>query len=216
MADEKPKQGAMQGQFGGLPLKALIGAPLKAVADANGMLARSQTQFLLSTCFDKDEGTGNMKPKMLKFKIERSMIKSDGSIAEQKANLEFEIPLLTIVPLNSLAVDELNVSFEMEVKSSTEYRIQSEEELNNEAKGEVTSPYHSDKFAVEMHGTLTNTKTAKNASNESGANASHARYDISLHAGKLPLPVGVTTIIDVFSKNIAPIQLKDGDESSSN
>ena len=43
---------SMAQQFSGLPIKALIGAPLLAAAEANSKMALSQTQFLLSTCFN--------------------------------------------------------------------------------------------------------------------------------------------------------------------
>ena len=59
-----------------------------------------------------------------------------------------------------------------------------------------------------MHGTLTNSK------DQSGKNSGNARYEIKMHAGKSPLPLGLTTIIDVFAKNIAPIQLKDPGNSN--
>ena len=210
MADDNSGQGAMKGQFGGLPLKALIGAPLKATADANAMLARSQTQFILSTCFEPTgENNGNLRPKLLKFKIERTILKADGTPAPQKAEMEISIPLLTIIPMNTLAVDELNVSFEMEVKSSTEYKHEDSSVLKNESQGEVTNPYHSDRFSCEMHGTLASSSKNQSSNSSSGSNTSHARYDITMHAGKLPLPTGITTIIDMFSKSIAPIQLKD-------
>ena len=40
-----------------------------------------------------------------------------------------------------------------------------------------------------------------------------AKYEINAHAGQIPLPVGVTTIIETFSQSIVPIQLKAGDEA---
>lgn len=35
-----------------------------------------------------------------------------------------------------------------------------------------------------------------------------AKYEVDVHAGQLPLPTGVTTIINAFSNNVAPIMLK--------
>lgn len=206
-------QKSMTGQFGGLPLKALIGAPLKATADANAMLARSQTQFILSTCFDKSEdGSGHLHPKMLQFKVERAIINPDGSLSEKKATMDMQLPLLTIIPMNSLAVDELDVSFDMEVKSSTEYKHEDSKALSDEMKGDLTNAYQSDRFSVEMHGSLASSQKANASKSTSGKNTSHARYEIKLHAGRLPLPTGLTTIIDMFNKSIAPIQLKNGEE----
>lgn len=209
MADDKPKSYITK-QFSGLPMKALIGAPLKAAADANGMLARSQTQFILSTCFDTDkENNDRLVPKMISFNIERTVIDADGNIAPKTATMGFSIPLLTLIPINTLAVDELDIAFEMEVKSSSEYNHETSTDAEQAAHGQMTSPYQADKFSCEMHGTLTNA----NAESSTGTRGGNARYEIKLHAGKSPLPLGLTTIIDAFTKNIAPIQLKKGDKA---
>ena len=51
MADASPPLVSMAEQFTGLPMQDLIGAPLRAAADANAMMAVTQTQFLLNTAF---------------------------------------------------------------------------------------------------------------------------------------------------------------------
>ncbi len=211
MADEPKK--VMAGDFSGLPLKALIGAPLKATADANAMLARSQTQFLLSTCFDSVDG--KLRPKILNFNLERSVVNADGTLADEKASMEISIPLMTLIPMNSLAVQELNVAFEMEVKNSTEYIHKSQSQQKNEATGDISSPYESDKFSVEMHGTLARSRKSESSGSSAVKDNSSARYEITMKAGQLPLAKGITTIIDMFAKGIAPIQLKATDDKGS-
>lgn len=52
MADQDRGLVSMAQQFSGLPIKSLIGAPLIAAAEANSKMALTQTQFLLSTCFN--------------------------------------------------------------------------------------------------------------------------------------------------------------------
>jgi len=37
------------------------------------------------------------------------------------------------------------------------------------------------------------------------AKSNAAKYSLKVHAGQLPLPIGVTTIIDAFSKSIDPV-----------
>lgn len=199
------KESYMAKQFSGLPLKSLIGAPLKAATDANGMMARAQTQLILSTCFEKSQDDDErLKPKMITFVLERTILDEDGKPEPEPAKMNISLPLLTIVPLNSLAVETLKVSFEMDVKSSTEYNHEKGEDSKNTSKGAVTSDYKGDQYTVEMHGTLA--KSSKNGVNNK--NSTSARYEIELQAGQLPLPKGLTTIIDAFTKNIAPIQTK--------
>lgn len=198
---------SMAQQFSGLPVKSLIGAPLKAAVDANGMMARSQTQFMLSTCFNNTNG--QLEPIMITFKVTRSIVKADGTPATPPtADVTFTLPLLTIIPLNSLAVDEVKVHFEMEVKSSTSTDNETSNEQETAAKADITAKYNAGLFSVEVHGSVSYDSKTKSSSKEHYEASNSAKYEIDVHAGQLPLPPGVTTIIDAFTKNIAPIMLK--------
>lgn len=180
-------------QLGGLPLKALIGAPLKAAADANGMMSRVQTQFILSTCFE-DADNGNLKPRMIEFQVERQLLDSAGQIKDEKARFNMAIPLMTIIPISSLAVENMKVSFDITVTSSQVHSRETSHDLKESASGTRS---RSSEFNVEMHGAL--------ADKENSKNTSTARYEIDIQAGTLPLPKGMTSIIDIFTKNMAPI-----------
>lgn len=194
-------------EFRGVPLKAIVGAPLKAAADANGMLARAQTQFILSTCFEPSEMNPSiLRPKLLIFNIERYMVHHDGQTATEKAGIEMAVPLLTLLPMNSLAIHELNVCFEMEVKSITE------KEVNATTGGVEGGESEDDSVFYEMLGALANSPKCL-IPNQTHPNRSipHALYDVTMQADRLPLPKGLNTIIDLLTKNIAPIHLKPGD-----
>lgn len=196
---------SMAQQFSGLPIKSLIAAPLNAATDANGRMARSQTQFMLSTCFEKS-GT-DLVPIMITFKLTRSVVKPDGS-AGTPVELQFDLPLLTIIPLNSLAVDDVKVHFEMEVKSSTSKDHETSNEQETAAKAEITAKYNAGLFSCEVHGSVSHNSKSSSSTKEHYESSNQAKYEIDVHAGQLELPKGVTTIIDAFTKNVAPIMLK--------
>ncbi len=199
---------SMAQQFSGLPMKSLIGAPLKAATDANGMMARTQTQFLLSTCFNKGDD-GNLDPIMIKFNITRSIVNQDGTAATPPtATVTFTLPLLTIIPLNSLAVDDVKVHFEMEVKSSTSTDNESSSEQETAAKADITAKYNAGLFSVEVHGSVSHNSKETSSQKQHYEASNSAKYEVDVHAGQLPLPTGVTTIINAFTKNIDPIMLK--------
>lgn len=207
---------SMAQQFSGLPIKSLIGAPLKAATDANGMMARTQTQFLLSTCFNSTGTAPNQKlePIMISFKVTRSVLKADGTAATpDTATVEFTLPLLTIIPLNSLAVDDVKIHFEMEVKSSQSQDKETSQESETAAQGSFTAKYNAGLFSCEVHGSVSSKSKTQSSEKDHYEASNQAKYEIDVHAGQLPLPKGVTTIIDAFTKNIAPIQLK-GDSSN--
>lgn len=189
-------------QFSGLPMKALIGAPLKAATDANAMIAQSQTQFIINNCFEKvsDESEG-LRPVMVNFQAVRQVLTAQGTPSATPLKMDISIPLMTLMPINSLAIETVKVSFQMEVKSSREFT----RETSNERKQRITSnnAYKAHEFDTELHGTLsTKNKGSENLS--SGAN-----YEVSLTAGQLPLPKGMTAILDIFTKNLAPLPSKE-------
>ena len=200
----------MAQQFSGLPIKSLIAAPLDAATNANAMMARTQTQFMLSTCFEEDANTGNLAPIMIKFTASRSVIDANGNVMPKTADIQFELPLLTIIPLNSLAVDDVKVHFEMEVKSSQSKDNETSSEQETAAKGSFKAKYNAGLFSVSVSGSVSSTSKNTSSSKEHYEASNQAKYEIDVHAGQLPLPKGVTTIIDTFTKNIAPIQLKEG------
>ncbi len=209
MTDQNKKLVSMAKQFSGLPMKELIGAPLVAATQANNMMAMTQTKFLLETCFfmKKSNDREIYKPIMISMTLTRPVINSDGSEAEP-VETDFNLPLLTIIPLNSLAVDDINVNFEMEVKSS--FTSEKSSDSNKEAKDEssISKKISETNISAELSGSVAASESANSSDKSTYKKSNSAKYEIKAHAGQIPLPVGVTTIIDTFSKSITPILLK--------
>ena len=204
---------SMAKQFSGLPMKELIGAPLVAASEANNMMALSQTKFLLGTCFElKKEGDNEVhKPVMINMTVTRAVLNPDGSEAEPIQS-DLSLPLLTIIPINSLAVDEMNFSFEMEVKSSFESNTEAVNSNEQKQQEGISKTLSQGSVSAELSGTVATSEKSdiNEQSNYKKSNA--AKYEINAHAGQLPLPVGITTIIDTYANAVAPIQLKQSAE----
>lgn len=207
-------------QFSGLPMDALIGGPLNAAADANAKMAVTQTKFLLDTCFTKQSG-GNYKPIMIVMELSRPVIDSTTENVKsgkriQEATVQFNLPLLTIVPLNSLAVDSVNVTFDMEVKSSfTEEASKTEaEKMAGEASVEAKLGWGP--FSVTVKGSASYDSSKSTSESQHYEKSNSARYHVDVHAGQLPLPMGVTTIINAFANSIQPIMITEGSKPEDN
>ncbi|WP_443976556.1 DUF2589 domain-containing protein [Treponema succinifaciens] len=61
-------------QFTGLPMSDLIGGPLMAVSEANGNMAKKQTQFLFDTCFKASKDNDTVEPIMIKLNMTRAVL----------------------------------------------------------------------------------------------------------------------------------------------
>lgn len=212
---------SMAQEFSGLPMDALIGAPLNAAANANSSMALTQTKFMLDTCFAV-EGEGNdasYKPVMIEMVLTRGVLtpgtKDDPEASIQSVDTKFSLPMLTIVPLNSLAVQTVDITFEMEVKSS--FAEETSEAKSSESKGEGS-------FEAKIGWGPVSATIRGSASYDSKDSSTHdthyqksnsAKYTVNVHAGQLPLPQGVNTIIAAFTKTIEPIAMpsvSDGDK----
>lgn len=213
MVDQNKNLASMAKQFSGLPMKELIGSPLVAAAQANNMMAVTQTKFLLETCFAlKKQGEKEIyKPIMINMTLTRPVINADGSEAES-IETDFNLPLLTIIPLNSLAVDEVNVAFEMEVKSSFALDKSASSEKDSKDDHSISKKMNESNVSTEISGVVATSEKSNDNDSSSFKKSNSAKYEINAHAGQIPLPIGVLTILETFSKSIAPIHLKAGDE----
>lgn len=209
---------SMAQQFSGLPMDSLIGGPLNAATKANSAMALHQTKFLLDTCFTKvvDGDVENYKPILINMELERGVlipaVVDDKGVQTTPAKVDkvitkFNLPLLTIIPLNSLAVDDVSVAFEMEVKSSFS-EDESEESVKKKA-GQVSfeAKIGYGCFSASIKGSASYSSEDKKSRNTHYEKSNSAKYTISVHAAQLPLPQGVTTIIEAFSKCIEPVEM---------
>ncbi|GAA4457993.1 hypothetical protein GCM10023092_25560 [Rurimicrobium arvi] len=214
----------MAQQFSGLPIDSLIAGPLLATAKANANMAFTQTQFLLDTCFNKnvtgsgDKTVTNYTPIMIQMELIRGVLTPgtpagpNGTPPAKSTNIQsvstvFNLPLMTIMPLNSLAVDNLDVDFEMEVKSSAgeEQTDTSSTEKSAQVGFEAKAGWGP--FSVTIHGNASYDSKESSTHSNHYSRSNSAKYTIKVHAGQLPLPLGVTTIIDAYAKNVTPIEM---------
>lgn len=196
-------------QFSGLPMDSLIGGPLNAAADANAKMAMTQTKFILDTCFSKGEENGKeyFLPIMISMELERPLIKegSDGTSTTEVIRTTFNLPLMTIMSINSLAVDSVDIKFDMEVSSSfaEENSKEKSEKKAGEASLEAKIGYGVFSATIKGKASYDSSESSKESQHYKKSNS--AKYHVSVHAGQLPLPTGIATIIDAFSKSIDPI-----------
>lgn len=212
MAKEKELVSMAQ-QFTGLPMESLIGGPLNAAAQANSAMAITQTRFLLDTCFykEKDDKDAPYIPIMVSMEQKRGVIvpsaEPGGEPVITEVTTTFNLPILTILPLNSLAVDDVTIKFDMEVKSSYGEEESSEASKKLSTESSFESRLNLGCFSASVTGSVSYNEEAKSSQSSHYEKSNTASYSVNVHAGQLPLPLGVTTIIQAFTNAIEPIIL---------
>lgn len=214
----------MAQQFTGLPMDSLIGGPLNAAAKANAAMAVTQTKFILDTCFtkvesdddkDKDSDKSAYEPIMIQMTLVRGVIQpqdqaDDGSTPEPKivpVKTTFDLPLLTVIPINSLGVDNVDITFEMEVKSSfsEEQSEKTETTIKASASFEVKAGWGPVSATIKGSASYDHNDSSTHSTHYQKSNS--AKYTVNVHAGQLPIPKGVNTIIEAYTNAIQPLQL---------
>jgi hypothetical protein len=120
---------------------------------------------------------------------------------------QFNLPMLTIIPINSLAVETVDITFEMEVKSSfsEEESKTSEKQMKSEGSFEAKAGWGP--FSVTVKGSASYDSKDSSTHNTHYQKSNSAKYTVNVHAGQLPVPKGVNTIIEAFTQCIQPITL---------
>jgi len=108
----------------------------------------------------------------------------------------FHLPLVTFIPINSLAVNDVEVNFELEITS-----VQTISGDSNTAEPESDPSKNTTLF-----GSLSYDSKEAQAGNGKNqySRRNHAKMSVSMKAGPLPLPLGISSIIDMYTKNINP------------
>lgn len=203
---------SMAQQFSGLPMEDLIGGPLNAAAKANAAMALTQTRFLMETCFDKkkiDENHFCYNPIMIEMSLERGVInkKEDKSLEIQTIETKFNLPLLTVIPINSLGVNNVDIGFEMEVKSSYSETETENHEKESEGEGSFETRLGWGPLSVTIKGSASYSSRDSSTHDTHYEKSNSAKYTVNVHAGQLPVPKGVNTIIEAFTQAIQPIEM---------
>jgi hypothetical protein len=199
----------------------LIAAPLIAASNANSVMAKEQARFLLEFCFSK-EGN-NYKPVMIDMYLSRSVMEAEDDSEEtqklRRVSTIFQVPLMTIIPINSLAVETVDVEFDLEISSQRQSDHKAEAKRTGQKGSEQDEE---DKTGglfksqdVNLRGKISyDSKEAASRSDSSKSmRRNSSKLKVKIHAGQLPIPMGVSLMLDAYSKNMHPTHVHDSEKN---
>ena len=201
---------SMAQAFSGLPMDSLIGGPLNAAAEANQQMGLAQINFLMQTCFTKTSsgkgGAETYTPVMVTTSVTRNVIDTTTNTTKN-ITATIELPLFSLLPINTLGVTSVGVDFTMNVSSS--YSNDKKSSTSVTAKANASYSETVDLFFTKttIKGNVSVDTQYKNSNDSHYQKKNSATYKVTVAAGQLPLPPGVTTLITAFADNITPIQV---------
>ncbi|WP_060874538.1 DUF2589 domain-containing protein [Myroides odoratus] len=181
-----------------LNIESIISAPLIALSKANTMILNGQATSLLDQYFTKTKSKKKGDKGIIKYHYQPKMI---NMVLTKFMNVEqetkpydvvFQVPLLSIAPLNSIAIQKMKISFNLDITSTTSYINQSNTIIERKAQlnGKISSINHDGSRAPGY------------------MKSNQRRLKIDIQAGPLPLPLGILNMLELYSKNIQPFNIK--------
>ena len=123
--------------------------------------------------------------------IDNNKLPSDDDYMTIK-KVNFEVPLFCLIPMNSLAIDKITVDFNMEVTSTSSWEISKQE---RDKTGKRILRRHAQLNGKIKGGSKETNQYTKDSTNQ---------LKVHINASPLPLPLGMLTILELYSKNINP------------
>jgi len=182
-----------------LDIESIISAPLVAASKANVVMVTGQTRFLLEYCFTKNDN-GTYEPVMIQMSMKRGVIdekkgSSDPGYITQ-TELIFTVPLLCLVPLNSLVIEKVALDFDMEITSA----VGKPAKATNDSGQKITDDQ------TQLNGRISYDPDQNSGSNTNqNKSQMSSKLKVRIDAGTLPLPKGVLTILELYTKAIHPV-----------
>lgn len=177
---------AIAEQFAGLNMDQLIGAPLRAAADASTQLANSTADFIEKVGFDTEGKVRNVT-----FGYQSRSVNEDGS--SNLDEMKVAVPMLAIVPIPNLQVDEVNVLFDMEVKQSE--KKESGFDMGASLSGSAKLGFIKVSVTGSVSAHQSNTRSSDNS----------AKYHVDVRASNHGIPEGLARVLDMMAANVAPM-----------
>lgn len=132
---------------------------------------------------------------MIKMSLTRAFVQAEtaslGAESIKPFTLPFSVPLICLVPINNLVVDKVNVEFDMEITAVAP----------KEQKPLLAgiNPVVNDKAVL-----LGKISHRASTVRDGRATQVSSNLKVNINAGPLPLPLGLLTILELYSKSIGP------------
>ena len=184
-------------------IEAIIAAPLMAASNANQAMMKAQTEFIMTLCFAKKGNT--YEPVMVAMTLTRTVKvpqeKKEDPVQFESVTTSFNIPLLTLIPMNTLGVDNVNVDFEMEITDQINHN-QSYSKVNQHHFGPQDEK-------TQLKGKISyDSKEQRNSTSKSDSKRQNSsKLSVKVHAGTVPIPDGMKTILELYLKTVQPQNL---------
>jgi hypothetical protein len=185
-----------------IPFDILIGSPLKAAIEAQGLAAKTTIDFIEKVGFipqnadedpffadeRKDAVGGTVRNVTFKY------TKRDENEVERE--IEVTVPILSIVPIPYLRIDEMTIDFIAKLTDAVESTVKSGFNLENEAKGTYRA------FWSPIRLDFRTAVSYQNSRQTASRYAREYQMKVNVRAIQDDVPAGLERILDMLEQSI--------------
>jgi len=197
--------------FVGLPIEALIVAPIIAAAKGQRKLAQVTLDFVEELAFKPATGEDgdSREANIINVKLDR--LTNDATSGEV-ANVEQQIqmPVLPLVTVPNFAMDTMSIHFDMEIGQHATANTSSDNKTVTDKGAEVSGGWKGFGAHVEAKAHYNVTGTVSSHKDNTRSTDFSAKYSIDATAKQLPPAEGMARFTQILASVITPINTKSG------
>lgn len=198
-------------EFSGLPLDALIGGPLTSACNAQVMLANATQNFINNVGFKTTtSGTGNnttstQVTRQVDFEfwqpmpIDSTAASGTSGAVAQVQKVKLSVPLLAIVNVPAMMIKSVDITFDMEVKSTEMHNDSTAASAS--ASASASGGWGPFSAQVSISGSVSTQQSNTAATDRS------AKYHVEVRARDEGMPEGLSRVMGMLQRAIAPISV---------
>lgn len=197
-------------QLAAIPFGQIIGGPLKAAVEAQGMAAMSAVNFIQAVGFEPStttEGSNVDTGASTTFgKVRNIVFKYQKTDAEGiKRDITLEVPILTILPIPFIRIDTMTIDFTANMSESSESSSKSESasKYSNQysSAGGWGWWWHSHRYNF----------SSQYSSSHNSSSQSQSRYkteyamNVNVRAVQDDIPAGLSKVLNILESSIKSV-----------
>lgn len=199
MADASIPQVNATQLLNNIPFPNLIGGPMAAAIQAQGLAAKQTVDFIYQVGLDAQAGDqSTAKVRTVFFKYVKTTTGKDGTVTQSDATLT--VPLLTIVPIPFIRIDTMTITFKANINADSTAKTTSTQSTDTEKSwdGAVKVLFWS--VDTGLRGSYSD-KSSSTASQSSKYSVQYT-LDVYVHAVQDQMPAGMQKVLNILQDSI--------------
>lgn len=188
--DSTPSQVATNA-LTGIPFSQIIGSPLKAAIEAQGMAAQTSWNFIKEVGLNTDE------------KGQKSAVNVSFDFLQNGRMSRLNVPLLTIVPIPYIAINTIDIAFKAKINAESSTHTEVSESEETKAEGKTTAKVGWGLFSATLEASASYSSKKDSKATQDSKYSVEYTLDIVVKAGQDSMPAGLARVLDILNNSLS-------------